>query len=189
MKILARININNTSNDYRDRYTLVPHIFSICSFRTNYFFHTCYTVNVQKVYLYGIMINNSETEIQEDFLEWWNLVFLFGYYENRGRKELKRPWDIIDLFRDLLFELEIMYVHSLEGERYPHYANIIEQERYISKGNFHFASLDSTALTIRSRSWSRSKFHPGRRETRGGTKGRMDETAKHAKVAWRIVIE
>lgn len=49
-------------------------------------------MNVQKVYLYGIMINNSETEIQEDFLEWWNLVFLFGYYENRGRKELRHYW-------------------------------------------------------------------------------------------------
>lgn len=90
---------------------------------------------------------------------------------------LKRPWDIIGLFRDLLLELEIMYVHSLEGERYPHYANIIEQERYISKGNFHFASLDALLWRFAVGRDRVRNFIPGR-EGREKKEGRREEGQK-----------
>lgn len=101
---------------------------------------------------------------------------------------LKRPWDIINLFviragNNMYIDQEIILGWR---ERYPHYGNMIEQKRYI-KGKFSFRAPSSRSMHRSDVSQSvviafeiSSEREGGwKKKRRQGTKGRMDEIAKH----------
>lgn len=196
MKIHARININNTLNNYRDRCDITPSFYifpldlSVSTFGKNELFLSYETF----IYINGfILMDNARRLLSSFFLEH---IFLFGKRGKKGiRLFLKRPWDIINLFHGLLLELEIICTligkWSSGEEKERKISSLREydwtqQKRYI-KGKFSFrVPLDAPLWRFTVVIAFEISSGAGRREggwgkkRRQGTKGRMDEIAKHS---------